>query len=195
MESQMSTRGNERPEALATFAAAARNEGKKPESIGLTATGETAPISADPGLKQEAATRVLQEGVTGEDRGSDKLIDQLPDRILDNRDVASSNANSSDDFSETTIGYDATLDPRTGRPPTPLQAQELRQERMMDKALDQYLEANGMNDAPDAANEDQDISESDETAGASSDEVPARMAPPSVPHELEEELEETPTAR
>jgi len=40
--------------------------------------------------------------------------------------------------------YNATLDPRTGRPPTPLEAERLKAEKLVDKALDEYLEDNGM---------------------------------------------------
>ncbi len=61
----MSSQGKGQPEALATFAAAARNDGKKPDSIGLGATAETKPIPTSPDAKADAATRVLQEGVTG----------------------------------------------------------------------------------------------------------------------------------
>ncbi|AMJ60198.1 hypothetical protein AXW83_07720 [Bosea sp. PAMC 26642] len=68
------------PEALATFAASARNDGHKPESIGLGATPETAAIPTSSEAKADAATRVLQEGVTGHDRNADEAIDALPDR-------------------------------------------------------------------------------------------------------------------
>ncbi|WP_439498971.1 hypothetical protein [Bosea sp. (in: a-proteobacteria)] len=73
------------PEALATFAAAARNKGKKPASVGLKATAETAAKPASSAKKQDAATRVLQEGVTGKDRKADKAIDALPDRTKPGR--------------------------------------------------------------------------------------------------------------
>ena len=69
------------PEALATFsAAAASKKGMKPKDIGLTATSDTKPIPTDSSAKDDAATRVLQEGVTGEDKGADEAIDALPDR-------------------------------------------------------------------------------------------------------------------
>jgi hypothetical protein len=74
------------PEALATFAAAAAGgAGKKPLEIGLHATHDTAPLHTDSGAKDEAATRVLQEGVTGEDKGADEAIDALPDRSARSR--------------------------------------------------------------------------------------------------------------
>lgn len=78
----MSSQGKGQPEALATFAAAARNDGKKPDSIGLGATPETKPIPTSPDAKADAATRVLQEGVTGQDRGADEAVDDLPDRVM-----------------------------------------------------------------------------------------------------------------
>ncbi len=68
------------PEALATFAATARNDGKKPASVGLGATKATKPIPTSSAKKADAATRVLQEGVTGRDRKADKAVDALPDR-------------------------------------------------------------------------------------------------------------------
>ncbi len=68
------------PEALATFAATARNAGQKPDDIGLKATPATKPVATSPQAKQDAATRVLQEGVTGKDRGADEAVDALPDR-------------------------------------------------------------------------------------------------------------------
>ncbi|RDJ21652.1 hypothetical protein DWF00_25155 [Bosea caraganae] len=71
------------PEALATFAAAARKDGKKPDEIGLEATLETAPIPTDPAKKADAATKVLREGVLNTDQGADEAIDRLPDRTRD----------------------------------------------------------------------------------------------------------------
>lgn len=70
----------QRPEALATFAASARNEGRKPERIGLEATQDTKPLKTSPEKKQDAATKVLREGVLGRDQGADAAIDKLPDR-------------------------------------------------------------------------------------------------------------------
>ncbi|WID96058.1 hypothetical protein QO058_25520 [Bosea vestrisii] len=70
----------QRPEALATFAASARNDGKKPEEIGLEATEATKPLVTSPEKKHDAATKVLREGVLGKDQGADEAIDKLPDR-------------------------------------------------------------------------------------------------------------------
>lgn len=72
--------GSRQPEALATFAASARNDGKKPREIGLEATAETQPLRTSPEKKQDAATKVLREGVLGKDQGADEAIDKLPDR-------------------------------------------------------------------------------------------------------------------
>lgn len=71
------------PEALATFAAAARADGKKPDTIGLEATDETAPLPSDTKDKASAATKVLREGVLKTDQGADEAIDALPDRTRD----------------------------------------------------------------------------------------------------------------
>lgn len=73
---------SQRPEALATFAEAARADGRKPDDVGLTATPDTAPIPTDSAQKDQAATKVLQRGVTGEDSGVDEAVDALPDRTL-----------------------------------------------------------------------------------------------------------------
>lgn len=70
----------QQPEALATFAAAARGKGEKPKNVGLDATQETAPIPTDTEQKADAATKVLREGAFGGDQGADEAIDALPDR-------------------------------------------------------------------------------------------------------------------
>lgn len=71
------------PEALATFSATAKNAGKKPGDIGLTATPETEPVPTDPDKKADAATKVLREGVLRQDQDADEAIDALPDRTHD----------------------------------------------------------------------------------------------------------------
>jgi hypothetical protein len=71
---------DEQPEALATFAAAARRDGRKPDDVGLTATAETAPIPTDDNQKAEAATKVLRREAFGGDQGAEKAVDALPDR-------------------------------------------------------------------------------------------------------------------
>jgi hypothetical protein len=69
------------PEALARFGESARNEGGKPDKPGLNADNDTAPIPTDLKLKQDAATKVLREGVIDRDEGAEEAIDKLPDRI------------------------------------------------------------------------------------------------------------------
>jgi hypothetical protein len=71
---------DERPEALAKFAEVARNDDGKPVRNGTEANEQTAPIPTDPAQKQDAATRVLREGVLKQDQGADEAIDRLPDR-------------------------------------------------------------------------------------------------------------------
>ncbi|MFC5507220.1 MULTISPECIES: hypothetical protein [Hyphomicrobiales] len=73
----------QQPEALATFAASARNDASKPPAIGLTATPETEPLAIAPEAKADAATKVLREGVLDRDQGADEAVDALPDRTRD----------------------------------------------------------------------------------------------------------------
>ena len=69
------------PEALATFAAAAKSgKGKKPASVGTKATSDTAPLPGDLKQEQAAATKVLREGATGKKQGADAAVDALPAR-------------------------------------------------------------------------------------------------------------------
>lgn len=70
----------QQPEALVTFAASARNDGRKPKDVGLEATEATKPLKTSPDKKQDAANKVLREGVLGKDQGADEAIDKLPDR-------------------------------------------------------------------------------------------------------------------
>ena len=81
MPSNKTTKGQQ-PEALATFAATARADGKKPDTVGLHATPETAPVPTRSADKDEAANKVLREGVLNRDQGAEKAIDKLPDRIM-----------------------------------------------------------------------------------------------------------------
>ena len=70
------------PEVLAKFGEAARDMDGKPDKPGLRANEETAPVGMNPNQKQDAATKVLREGVFKRDEGADEAIDKLPDRIL-----------------------------------------------------------------------------------------------------------------
>jgi hypothetical protein len=76
---------NERPEALATFAEAARSGGKKPDHLGLEADDHTTPIPTDPNAEHDAAAKVLHKGATGRETGADQAVDRLPDRIVESR--------------------------------------------------------------------------------------------------------------
>ena len=73
----------ESPEAIAKFAQSARSENGEMGRTGVSSTSETSPIPTDPILKQKAATAVLRENVLGDDEGSEELIKELPDPILD----------------------------------------------------------------------------------------------------------------
>jgi hypothetical protein len=73
----------QQPESLATFAAAARADGQKPDDVVLTATEETAPIPTSSAAKDEAAAKVLKRGATGKDEGVDEAVDTLPDRTTE----------------------------------------------------------------------------------------------------------------
>ncbi|CAN5472581.1 hypothetical protein BH10PSE7_BH10PSE7_14570 [soil metagenome] len=75
----------QQPESLATFAEASRKGGEKPKDLGLKADQHTKPIPTDSRKKDDAATKVLQEGVTHKDKGADEAIDKLPDRIVESR--------------------------------------------------------------------------------------------------------------
>ena len=68
----MASRPKQRPEALAQFAETARTDRKK-DKPGLIADQATSPIPMDPEAKDEAATKVLQEGATGEDPDDEEV--------------------------------------------------------------------------------------------------------------------------
>ncbi len=78
-------RKHEQGEALATFAKSSRSKRKVPPDPSLQATEHTAPIPTNSKKKDTAATKVLAEGATGEDQGSEEAIDKLPDRITESR--------------------------------------------------------------------------------------------------------------
>jgi hypothetical protein len=79
-------RKNEQGEALATFAESSRSKRKVPKRPSLKADQHTAPIPTDSKKKDKAATKVLAEGATGADQGSEEAIRELPDRIIESRD-------------------------------------------------------------------------------------------------------------
>lgn len=73
-----------RPEALAKFAEVARHDDGRPVREGVGATKETSAIPTNPKLKQDAAARVLREGVLHRNQGAKKAIKKLPDRTAKN---------------------------------------------------------------------------------------------------------------
>ena len=78
-------RKHEQGEALATFAESSRSKRKVPPEPSLRATEHTAPIPTESKKKDKAAAKVLVEGATGTDQGSEEAIDELPDRIIESR--------------------------------------------------------------------------------------------------------------
>lgn len=71
----------QQPEALATFAAAAKSgEGKKPDAVEQTATPKTAPLPADPKKEAAVATELLNKGAKGKKPDPKPAVDALPDR-------------------------------------------------------------------------------------------------------------------
>lgn len=123
----------QRPEALAQFAESARR-GERAGVQGLIATEATAPIPTDSKAKDDAATRILAEGATGQDLGSEEAIDRLPDRIQETQGKDNSPIDDGTEASSAEdIAYDATRDPRTGRPSAPLEAQRIARENELER--------------------------------------------------------------
>jgi hypothetical protein len=88
MQKQESAMTKERPEALAEFAETARKQQKEtgPVRKPLEADEHTVPIPEKNVLKHDAATKVLQEGATGQDKGADEAVQKTQDRIVESRD-------------------------------------------------------------------------------------------------------------
>jgi hypothetical protein len=152
-EECISMTAKQRPEALAQFAETARTE-KRKDRPGLVADQGTAPIPTDSKAKDEAATKVLQEGVTGRDQGAEEAVDRLPDRILESRHSSASveqhdEAEQDRDASVSDSPYDATKDPRTGRPPSPVEAERLSTERELQRLRNAQL-SEGDEEPPDS---------------------------------------------
>ncbi len=70
----------QQPEALATFAEAARHGGKKPDDIGYEATKASGPLPGNLDEEEAAAAKVLNEDATGQEKGGKKAAHDLPDR-------------------------------------------------------------------------------------------------------------------
>lgn len=171
---------NERPEALAQFAESARR-GERSGVAGLTATKATAPIPTDSKTKDEAAARVLREGATGEDLSADEYVDRLPDRILESRENSSDEALEGQE--QPNQPYDATRDPRTGRPPQLGEAQRLAREHEIDRLSDRPAAAEIESESKVAGGEfdenDQETSENMEEQELEEPfQKPGRMASP-----------------
>jgi hypothetical protein len=173
-------RPKQRPEALAQFAETARTDQRK-DRPGLIADEATQPIPTSSEAKDEAATKVLREGATGEDLDSEEAIDKLPDRILDSRRAAT--GEESDEESEWAVSdrgnYDATSDPRTGRPPLPIEAEALQKEHELQRLRNAQL-TEGEEDIDAEEGEIEVTLEDDEMAdsGMIEDQEPARMISP-----------------
>lgn len=177
----MASRPKQRPEALAQFAETARTDRKK-DKPGLIADQATSPIPMDPEAKDEAATKVLQEGATGEDHGAEAAVDRLPDRILESRRSASLDDDNED--SEPSMSdreaYDATSDPRTGRPPSLMEAEALSREHELRQLRNaRLMEGEEENEAGEI-DIDVTLEEDDEMAdsGAIDGQEPGRMNSP-----------------
>src|SRR4051812_28988335 len=68
----------QQPEALATFAEAARHGGKKPGDIGLHATPASKPLPGNLKNEEETAAKILNENATGKDQGGEAAARELP---------------------------------------------------------------------------------------------------------------------
>jgi hypothetical protein len=177
----------QRPEALAQFAESARR-GERAGVQGLMATQVTAPIPTDSKAKDEAAAKILAEGATGEDRGSEEAIEHLPDRILDTQGKDNTPSPIPDATLGSDVSYDATRDPRTGRPPNLLDAQRIARENELERlrlasdpgSVDDeagaLLDGVTYEDSPDHDETD----EFSDVAHVDNDELPPRMASPSM---------------
>ena len=69
-----SSNDDRQPEALATFAAAARNKGQKPAGQGVTATPETAGKPGDLEAEEKDAADILNAGATDDRPKKDAAI-------------------------------------------------------------------------------------------------------------------------
>jgi hypothetical protein len=68
------TKTDAQPEALATFAAAARNKGSKPADQGLSATAETAGKPGDLDSEEKDAADIMGGNATGDKKRVDAAI-------------------------------------------------------------------------------------------------------------------------
>ena len=70
----------QQPEALRSLKSAAKAGSQKPKDQGLEARGDTAPIAAPLEQEQDAAAKVLQEGVKKDPQGIEKAARKAPER-------------------------------------------------------------------------------------------------------------------
>jgi hypothetical protein len=70
----------QQPEALRSLKSAAKAGSRKPDDQGLEARGDTAPVSASPEQEQDAAAKVLREGVKKNPRGMEEAAKKAPKR-------------------------------------------------------------------------------------------------------------------
>jgi hypothetical protein len=70
----------QQPEALRSLKSAAKAGSQKPQEQGLDARGDTAPIPAPLEQEQDAAKKVLQEGVKKNPQGMEDAAREAPER-------------------------------------------------------------------------------------------------------------------
>lgn len=74
------TQDGQQPEALRSLKSAAKAGSQKPQEQGLEARGDTAPVPAPLEQEQDAATKVLQEGVKKNPQGMEDAAREAPER-------------------------------------------------------------------------------------------------------------------
>lgn len=70
----------QQPEALRSLKSAAKAGSQKPPEQGLEARSDTAPIAAPLEQEQDAAAKVLQEGVEKNPKGMEEAARKAPER-------------------------------------------------------------------------------------------------------------------
>jgi len=177
----MAATPKQRPEALAQFAETARTD-RRADKPGLVADQATSPLPTSSEAKDDAATKVLREGATGEDHGAEAAVDRLPDRILESRQSAppQEEIEESDYSMSERAAYDATSDPRTGRPPSLTEAEALNKERELRQLRNAQLTEGEDDKEADEIDIDVTLEEDAEMAdsGAIDEQEPGRMTSP-----------------
>jgi hypothetical protein len=74
------TQDGQQPEALRSLKSAAKAGSRKPREQGLEAQGDTAPIPAPLEQGQDAAAKVLREGVEKNPKGMEDAARKAPQR-------------------------------------------------------------------------------------------------------------------